>query len=63
MQIKMEKKFFHGSIRFLSLAIHTWNEADISYCFGLNTNINIKSGSLISSPYIQMIYIQFMSMK
>lgn len=59
----MEKKFFRGSIRFLSLAIHTWNKADTSYCFGLNTNINIKSGSLISSPYIQMIYIQFMFMK
>lgn len=54
MQIKMEKKFLHGSVRFLSLIIQTWNEADTLDCFGLNTNINIKFGFLISSPYIQM---------
>lgn len=63
MQIKMEKIFLHGSRVFLFDVIKTSNETATSDRFGLNTNINIKFSSLISSPYIQMMEIQFISMK
>lgn len=47
---------------FLFDGIQTWNEAATSDCFLLNTNINIKFGSLICS-YIRIVKVQFISMK